>query len=151
MYFFCNTLPKKTKAWTLLTCPQNSEGKECFGYDADGEKILMRTRPMLIPGLSNISQLSCGANHIVALAKDGKVFAWGVGEQNQLGRRILGRRRDESFKPTRVEVARSKASYIASGPFHSFAVDGNGDAWAVSDLLFLVHSAREFRCTDSLC
>ena len=87
---------------------------------------------MLIPGLTEITQLACGANHIVALAKDGKVFAWGVGEQNQLGRRILGRRRDEAFKPTRVEVAKSKATYIASGPFHSFAVDTNGDAYAVS-------------------
>lgn len=101
----------------------------------------MRTRPMLIPGLSNISQLSCGANHIVALAKDGKVFAWGVGEQNQLGRRILGRRRDESFRPTRVEVARSKANYIASGPYHSFAIDGNGDAWAVSFLPLCTQSS----------
>lgn len=87
---------------------------------------------MLIPGLTNISQLACGANHIVALAKDGKVYAWGVGEQNQLGRRVLGRRRDEAFKPTRVEVAKSKATYIASGPFHSFAVDDKGDAYAVS-------------------
>ena len=87
---------------------------------------------MLIPGLTNITQLACGANHIVTLAKDGKVFAWGVGEQNQLGRRILGRRRDEAFKPTRVEVAKSKATYIASGPYHSFAVDTNGDAYAVS-------------------
>lgn len=68
----------------------------------------------------------------MTLAKDGRVYAWGVGEQNQLGRRILGRRRDESFKPTRVEVAKSKAAYIASGPYHSFAVDKKGDAYAVS-------------------
>ncbi|MBE3045543.1 hypothetical protein IMZ48_23955 [Candidatus Bathyarchaeota archaeon] len=68
----------------------------------------------------------------MTLAKDGRVYAWGVGEQNQLGRRILGRRRDEAFKPTRVEVAKSKAAYIATGSYHSFAVDTKGDAYAVS-------------------
>lgn len=125
-------------AWTSLTFVlQNSEGKECFGYDANGQKIGTQRSPMLIPGLSNISQLACGANHIVALAKDGKVYAWGVGEQNQLGRRILGRRRDEAFKPTRVEVAKSRATYVATGPYHSFAVDEKGDAYAVSACLYV--------------
>lgn len=110
---------------------QNSEGKECFGYDADGKKIGIQTRPALVPGVAGITQLACGANHILALAKDGKVFGWGVGEQNQLGRRIVARRQELSFKPTRVEIPRAKAKYIASGLFHSFAIDTKGDTWAV--------------------
>jgi regulator of chromosome condensation len=32
--------------------------------------------------------------------------------------------------PRRVEVARNNVKYVASGPFHSFAVDGRDKVWA---------------------
>jgi len=36
-------------------------------------------KPELIPYLSNIKQVSCGAFHSLALTEDGKVFMWGSG------------------------------------------------------------------------
>ncbi|KAG9718909.1 RCC1/BLIP-II protein, partial [Aureobasidium melanogenum] len=55
-----------------------------FGFTAD---VLVQRTPMLIPGLKKIKHISCGANHVLALDATGAVFAWGSGQQNQLGRR----------------------------------------------------------------
>jgi regulator of chromosome condensation len=53
-----------------------------------------------------------------------------VGESNQLGRRLLGRRSHQSITPHLVEVCPKRAKYIASGEFHSFAVDREDNVWA---------------------
>lgn len=86
---------------------------------------------MLIPGLRNIIQIACGANHALALDSSGSIWAWGVGEQNQLGRRLLRRGRPmDGFYPQRIEVGRGRVRFIASGTYHSFAVDSKDDVWA---------------------
>ncbi|RYP88202.1 hypothetical protein DL769_000300 [Monosporascus sp. CRB-8-3] len=107
----------------------NNEGKTRFIYH-NKRAIEVQRKPLLIPGLQNITQITCGANHALALDDSGNVWAWGVGEQNQLGRRILERRYLESFYPHRVEVCRNNAKYIASGLYHSFAVDRKDNVWA---------------------
>lgn len=65
---------------------------------------------------------------MLALDRSGSVWGWGCGEQNQLGRRPFGRHQ-ETFIPKRIEVGRGKVKYIASGEYHSFAVDGNDNVW----------------------
>lgn len=82
-----------------------------------------------MPGLENITQIACGANHALALDKNGRIWAWGAGQQNQLGRRVFGRHQD-SYSPRLVEVCRGKAKYIASGQYHSFAVDRDDNVWS---------------------
>lgn len=85
---------------------------------------------MLIPGLTDIKELAGGSDHILALTNDGNVFAWGSGEQNELGRRILARRRFETLVPQRVGLPKNKTAKIFAGSHHSFAIDTTGKVWA---------------------
>lgn len=111
-----------------LTSGKSSEGKETFGYSTDGRIIEKQATPTLIRGLNRITQVACGANHALALDAKGVIWAWGCGEQNQLGRRLLRRRLVECFNPHPIEIKDVK--YIASGEYHSLAVDQKDNVWA---------------------
>lgn len=93
----------------------------------NAEKKLQR-KPMLVPSLTKIVSIAAGNNHILALDNKGKVFAWGTGEQNQLGRRIVERTRVGSLTPCRVAL--SKIKQIACGAYHCFAIDEAGLVYA---------------------
>ncbi|KAB5572592.1 regulator of chromosome condensation 1/beta-lactamase-inhibitor protein II, partial [Coniochaeta sp. 2T2.1] len=109
----------------------SSDGKPGFFYNPKTKDLITdKARPYLLPDLKDIVQITCGSNHALALDKTGTIWAWGIGEQNQLGRRLLPGRERTGFAPTRVGIARNKVKYIASGPFHSFAVDGRDNVWA---------------------
>ncbi|RDA88111.1 hypothetical protein CP532_6819 [Ophiocordyceps camponoti-leonardi (nom. inval.)] len=97
-----------------------------FGFT---NKILVQTTPMLISDLKNIKSLAAGANHILALDSKGIVLAWGSGQQNQLGRRIVERNKMASLIPQSVGLPRGKIVKIACGGYHSFAVDNDGHVW----------------------
>ncbi|KAI1827248.1 regulator of chromosome condensation [Xylaria intraflava] len=112
----------------------DSEGKARFLY-TDDKLIDVAYKPYLIPGLVNITQLACGANHAMALDQAGNVWVWGVGQKNQLGYHLFegrqyNRRLLNSFRPHRVNLRRNKVKYIASGLEHSFAVDQKDNVWA---------------------
>ncbi|KAI1844210.1 hypothetical protein JX266_009694 [Neoarthrinium moseri] len=112
----------------------DAEGKPRFIY-TDEKLVEVSHEPSLIPGLANITQLACGKNHAIALDQAGNVWAWGVGQKNQLGYHLFesrqySRRLLESFQPRRVNLRRNKAKYIASGLEHSFAVDQKDNVWA---------------------
>lgn len=109
---------------------QSSDGKPGFYYDSSGQLVELQPRPHLLPGLKDITRIACGANHALALDASGNIWAWGNGEQSQLGRRILQRRANLSFVPQRVEICRNNAKYISSGQYHSFAVDNRNNVWA---------------------
>ncbi|KAL6898895.1 regulator of chromosome condensation 1/beta-lactamase-inhibitor protein II [Trichoderma evansii] len=93
------------------------------------ETVRIQSRPALIPALKNIKSLSSGANHILALDHKGNVVAWGCGQQNQLGRRIIERNKMSSLIPQGVGLPRGKIAKIACGSYHSFAIDKNGAVW----------------------
>ncbi|KAH6566114.1 hypothetical protein BASA50_006301 [Batrachochytrium salamandrivorans] len=59
-----------------------------FGF-APG--IKEQNRPYLMPDLKGIVQISAGTNHLIAVSRDGKIYTWGVGEQGQLGRKVISR------------------------------------------------------------
>jgi regulator of chromosome condensation len=69
-----------------------------------------------------------GSNHILALTHKGKVFAWGAGQQNQLGRRVVERHILHGLKPS--EFGLRNIVDIASGSFHSFAIDKSGKVYS---------------------
>lgn len=94
-----------------------------------GNPVRIQDTPALIPGLEKITQIACGANHALALDSQGRVWGWGVGDKNQLGRRPFGRHQ-ETLVPSLVRIWRAPTRYIASGEHHSFAVDAKGDVWA---------------------
>lgn len=89
---------------------------------------LVQQTPTIVQGLSKIRKLAAGDNHILALDTKGKVWAWGDGEQQQLGRRVQERTRETALIPTGVGV--HNVIDIACGRNHSFAIDKKGDVWA---------------------
>jgi len=53
------------------------------------EKTYAKT-PIQIEGLENvtITTYSCGPSHIVAIARDNKIYAWGDGSYGKLGKNL---------------------------------------------------------------
>jgi regulator of chromosome condensation len=85
---------------------------------------------MLIPNLKNIVQISSGADFALALDKNGDVYGWGNGQQDQLGRRLVDRRRHESLLPTRMALPKRKIVHVFAGSNHAFAIDKDKNVWA---------------------
>lgn len=93
--------------------------------------------PTLLKELSalKIKQIAAGANHLLALAQDGEVYAWGCGEQGQLGRRILERHKLLALQPTRITPRRHRTHggiiSLTCGSYHSFLLAADGTVFAV--------------------
>ncbi|KAK6353214.1 hypothetical protein TWF696_005196 [Orbilia brochopaga] len=107
-------------AWGTFRC---SDG--ILGFSEDQR---IATHPFLLPNLKNIIEISAGVDHILALSSTGTVFAWGNGQQYQLGRRVIERTRMNGLVPR--EFGLKKIVAIGAGSYHSFAVDVNGRVWA---------------------
>lgn len=108
-------------AWGCFRC---NEGMLGFLRD----EIKLQPTPLKIKEFKNIVQLAAGKDHLLALDSKGIVFAWGNGQQFQLGRRILERHRYSSLEPQQFGLYNVK--YIASGDFHCFAIDQEGKVFA---------------------
>ncbi|KAK2802957.1 hypothetical protein FQN49_008884, partial [Arthroderma sp. PD_2] len=96
-----------------------------LGFDADTK---IQTTPKLILGLKKITHLACGDNHTLALDSRGAVFAWGSGQQNQLGRRIVERNKMNGLQPREFGLPKNIV-HIGCGSFHSFAVHKSGKVY----------------------
>ncbi|KAL5118026.1 hypothetical protein ACEQ8H_004012 [Pleosporales sp. CAS-2024a] len=93
--------------------------------------------PQYIEGVTKASQLACGTNHVFVLTKDGNVYAWGNGQQNQLGRRLTERNLSEGLFPSKVgfrDLSFKRVSHklvsISSGDYHGFAIAEDGHVWS---------------------
>lgn len=89
-------------------------------------------RPMLIPHLKKITSIKAGANHALALDTNGSVWAWGSGQQNQLGRRVVERTKAEGLKPREFGLPKGPTKGMAAietGGYHSFAISKTGDVY----------------------
>lgn len=82
-----------------------------------------------------VRSIAAGANHILALCDDGEVYAWGSGEQGQLGRRVLERHKLRALHPTRITPRRHRQHggivSITCGSYHSFLLARDGTVFAV--------------------
>ena len=83
-----------------------------------------------IPRLRNVVDIDCGNNHVLALDKKGSVYAFGSGQQNQLGRRMIERTILNGLTPSEFGLPRGKIESVAACPYHSFAIDKSGEVWA---------------------
>ncbi|RMZ79041.1 hypothetical protein DV737_g3578, partial [Chaetothyriales sp. CBS 132003] len=105
-----------------------------FGFRLGSAKqgiIDVQKDPIRIPGLKNITQISVGNDFALALDATGKVYAWGNGQQAELGRRLIERRRNEGLVPTRIGFPkRTTIVSIHAAANHAFAIDSHGDTWA---------------------
>ncbi|KAH8729825.1 regulator of chromosome condensation 1/beta-lactamase-inhibitor protein II [Ilyonectria robusta] len=93
------------------------------------ETVKVQSTPAILPLLKGIKSLAAGSNHVLALDNKGNVAAWGCGQQNQLGRRIIERNKMSSLVPQGVGLPRGKIVKIACGSYHSFAIDKAGQVW----------------------
>lgn len=100
-----------------------------FGFTHD---TFIAQRPIRIPELKNITSIKAGANHALALDTKGAVFAWGSGQQNQLGRRVIERTKIEGLKPREFGLPKGKKSIVSieTGGYHSFAISKTGDVYS---------------------
>ncbi|KAF8640064.1 hypothetical protein AX17_001305 [Amanita inopinata Kibby_2008] len=84
------------------------------------------------PGdVEKVSSIAAGNNHLVVLTTHGNIYTWGAGEQAQLGRKVLERRKIHGTIPEKVTLGHRgrKAVVVGAGAFHSFAVDDDGNVW----------------------
>ncbi|KAF2645097.1 RCC1/BLIP-II [Massarina eburnea CBS 473.64] len=102
-----------------------------------GREINTAKTPIYIDGITKVTHLACGTNHVLALDLNKHVYAWGNGQQNQLGRRVTERTLIESLQPNRVgfhdtTVKRpsQKITQIACGDYHGLAIGEDGHVWA---------------------
>lgn len=93
-------------------------------------------RPVYIDGVKKVTQIVCGTNHVYALDKDHHVWAWGNGQQNQLGRRVTERNLVQALQPSKVgfhdtsiKKHSQRITHIASGDYHGLAIADDGHVW----------------------
>ncbi|KAI1385431.1 RCC1/BLIP-II [Hypoxylon trugodes] len=104
-----------------------------MGFRDDPESPEVQKTATLIPELKNIIQLAAGTNHVLALDSKGKVYAWGCGQQAQIGRLVPSRRPRSALRPDRVialPIKDARVVKIACGSYHSFAIDQKGRVFA---------------------
>eukprot|EP00802_Teleaulax_amphioxeia_P010570 Tamp_10598.p1 GENE.Tamp_10598~~Tamp_10598.p1 ORF type:complete len:395 (+),score=-2.64 Tamp_10598:603-1787(+) len=116
-----------TKSGTLFTWGWGTDG--CLGQ---GDKE-SRYQPTLVLGPwageeeNAIRMASCGRYHSAAVTRSGKVFAWGNGDDGQLG---LGKKQSK-LSPTQVMGALAKVhvAMVACGFHHTAALTDQGRVW----------------------
>ena len=93
--------------------------------------------PVYVDGVTKVTQIVCGTNHVYVLDKERHVYAWGNGQQNQLGRRVTERTLTEALQPNRVGFHDSsfkrpsqRIASIATGDYHGLAIAEDGHIWA---------------------
>jgi regulator of chromosome condensation len=76
--------------------------------------------------------VACGSNHVLVLTAGGEVYAWGDGEQGQLGRKILERTKIHGVTPAKVVIGgrNKRFKVIGAGFFTSYAVDTDGNVYS---------------------
>ena len=91
--------------------------------------------PAPVNGLTNIKAIAAGGYHSMALKKDGKVYAWGEGQDGQLGHGQYA----SSEAPVQVYDL-TGITDSAAGQVHYLALHHNGTiyAWVIINMGRLV-------------
>lgn len=104
------------------------DSKGLLGHSAHAQ-VDFQERPCKMESLQKekIVQIAAGANHLMAVTATGTVYAWGSGEQGQLGRRILERHKKASaLRPCNVTPKNGRQSAqivrIACGAYHTLGL-----------------------------
>ncbi|KAJ1666364.1 hypothetical protein IW140_001093 [Coemansia sp. RSA 1813] len=108
------------------------------------EHIHIQELPLVINDFREpVVDICAGGDHALALSASGKVYAWGCGQQGQLGRLIMERRRLHGLSPERLRLV--DIQHIGCGAYHSFAVakDGTVYAWGLNNFYQLGISPSE--------
>ncbi|KAJ1965562.1 hypothetical protein H4R35_007052 [Dimargaris xerosporica] len=108
---------------------RSSEGLLGFNLHQEIQPV-----PKLVEGIyEEVVDIAVGADHVLALTKQGELLGWGNGQQHQLGRRIIERRKKNGLRP--IKLGLKHVVKIGAGSYHSFAVtqDGQLYAWGLNN------------------
>lgn len=107
---------------------QSNDG--LLGFDPTPKAAKLQFTPRPLHGLEKVkfSAVACGEDHVLALSLQGHVWSWGNGQQSQLGRRVIERRKLNALSPSKLALR--KIAAIGCGSYHSFAVDDQGKVYA---------------------
>lgn len=107
--------------------------QEILGSPSSEHKLIQET-PKLTEQLFGveIKEIAAGANHLLARTSSGEVWAWGCGEQGQLGKKILERHKSLSLRPCRILAnSNHKIASICCGSYHSLLIGQNGELYSM--------------------
>ena len=109
------------------TCATTAAGElACWGANSQGQlgdgSEEFRTAPVLVRGLSNVTDVAPGFTHTCAVAEDGAAFCWGGNGFGALGN---GTHRD-SAEPVPVEGLSAGVETVAAGSEYSCALTSAG-------------------------
>lgn len=103
-------------------------GSSQFGAVGTGLGGVVHWAPIAVhqaTGLRNITAISAGGYHSLALRSDGRVFSWGYGALGQNGNGS----RANAYYPA-IQDALGGIIKISAGLYHSMALSSDGLAWA---------------------
>ena len=106
---------------TLWAWGSNRSG--LFGNGTTNEERI--TTPIQIGNETNWVSLSVGYGHVVAIKKDGTLWAWGDNSSGQLGNGTT----TNSRIPVRIETETNWAT-VSAGQRHTIAIKKDGSLWA---------------------
>lgn len=103
------------------------DSKGVLGHSPRAEGLLQE-RPTKLQALAGfrVVQIAAGSNHLMAVTEDGELYAWGSGEQGQLGRRVLERHKLLGLRPVNVTPrlgrGRIRVKKVICGSYHTLVL-----------------------------
>ena len=120
------TLGIPTTAATAASPPGTpySWGGNVFGELGTGNTT-PRTSAGVVPGLTDVTDVHAGREHVVALRANGTLVTWGSNQMGQLGIGVNGGNRTSPVAVTTL----SDATMVSTGHYHSLALLADGSVW----------------------
>jgi alpha-tubulin suppressor-like RCC1 family protein len=100
-------------------------GDNSQGQLGSGTTVALRHSPAPVPGLINVKAIAAGADHSLALTRDGQVYAWGRGNSGQLGYFTL-----RGTNVPRLITGIPLVAQIAAGDKHTLIRTEAGEVYA---------------------
>jgi alpha-tubulin suppressor-like RCC1 family protein len=133
------TKPGGVTSWTAVACGAfhniaigNDGNVYVWGFNSQGQladsALTDKSTPTMVslPGAVTATEVSASSNACLALASDGKIYAWGKNANGQLGDSTT----HDHITPTAVHLWGVTPVSITSGAFFNTCLDNNGNIWA---------------------
>lgn len=85
-----------------------------------------RSKPVRVPGVSDVTEVAAGFHHSLALTAGGDVYGWGRNDDGTLG---VGKSDTAVEKPVKI-AGLSNVTDVSAGGGHSLAVTAGGDVYS---------------------